>query len=58
MLGELGKYFPDEGQHLLLWARHFRAATVQSLMDMLRYDGPVELLSMCLCFYQAGTDAN
>ena len=57
-LGELGKCFPDEGQLLLHWARYFRVATVQSLMGMLHYDGPAELLSMCLCLYQAGIDAN
>ena len=57
-LQELGKHFPDEQQHLTHWARYFRVADVLSLMRMLRYDGPLELLSMCLCLYQVGTASN
>lgn len=57
-LQELGKHFPDEQQHLTHWARYFRVADVLSLTRMLRYDGPLELLSMCLCLYQVGTVSN
>ena len=57
-LQELGKHFPDEQQHLTHWSCYFRVADVLSLTRMLRYDGPLELLSMCLCLYQVGTVSN
>jgi hypothetical protein len=53
-LQEFRQHFPDEGQHLPHWARYFQVADVLSLVRMLRYSGPLELLTMCLCLYQVG----
>ena len=57
-IGDAARIRTSFPEHLLRWARYFRVANVQCLMRTLRYDGPLELLSMCLCLYQARTDSN